>query len=178
MEVIQVKDKKFEKSISYDKIQSAVKKIADDINRDYKNQSPLFIVILNGAFMFAADLFKHINLDCSITFLKLSSYQGTKSTSKVKKLIGLNEDIKNRKVIIVEDIIDTGITIENTIKSIQEYGPEDTKVCTLLLKPDALVKKVDLEYVGLEIPNDFIVGYGLDYDGFGRNLPDIYKIVE
>lgn len=178
METITVKDKKFSLFIPSSEIQKSIKTLADKINADFKNEKPLFIVILNGAFMFAADLFKHIKLDCEISFAKLASYEGTKSTSHVKKLIGLAENIKDRKIIIVEDIIDTGITIDNIIKEIEQQHPQQIKICTLFFKPMALKKEIKIDYIGMEIPNDFIVGYGLDYDGQGRNLPDIYKIAE
>lgn len=178
MATITVKDKQFSLFIPASEIQESIKKVADKINLEFNNEKPLFIVILNGAFMFAADLFKHIKLDCEISFAKLASYEGTKSTSKVKKLIGLAENINGRKVIIIEDIIDTGITIDNIIQEIKQQNPKQIKICTLFFKPQALQKKVEIDYIGMEIPNDFIVGYGLDYDGQGRNLPDIYKLAE
>lgn len=178
MSKVKLHDKEFAISITSKEIDAAVAKVAEGINRDFHGERPLLVVILNGAFMFASDLMKKLTVDCEVTFLKLSSYQGTTSTEKIKKLIGLNEDIKGRKVIVVEDIIDTGFTINDTINSINEHEPADIKISTLLFKPQALKKPVDIDYVGFEIPNDFIVGYGLDYDGLGRNLPDIYKIIE
>jgi hypoxanthine phosphoribosyltransferase len=135
------------------------------------------MVVLNGAFMFASDLFKGLNINCEISFVKLSSYCGTSSTENVKHLIGINEDLKGRDIILVEDIVDTGITIEYMIKKLQKYQVADIKIATLLLKPDKYNKEYNIDYVAIEIPNDFIIGYGLDYDGFARNLPDIYKIV-
>jgi hypoxanthine phosphoribosyltransferase len=177
MKTITVKDKLFSLSIDSSEILKSVEQVANNINKDYKNDIPFFIVILNGSFMFAADLFKKIIMPCEISFMKLSSYQGMDTTHEVKTLIGLNEEIKGRKVVIIEDIIDTGITIENLIEQIKKYEPENIKIATLLFKPNAFQKDFKIDYIGIEIPNDFIVGYGLDYDGFGRNLPDIYKVV-
>ncbi|OIP01476.1 MAG: hypoxanthine phosphoribosyltransferase [Bacteroidetes bacterium CG2_30_33_31] len=175
---IKVIDKNFEIFIHNSEIESAIKNVADKINIDYSGKKPLFIVILNGAFMFAADLMKNLNIDCEVSFVKLSSYQGTKSTEKVKKIIGLNESIVGRNIIIVEDIIDSGITMENLLQEMNLLKPSDIKIATLLFKPAAFQKDFKIHYIGLDIPNDFIVGYGLDYDGYGRNLPDIYKLVE
>lgn len=176
---IKVLDKEFELFIPYEKIRSVVDKMGEEMNRDLAGKKPLFLCVLNGAFMFAADIFKRISLlDAEISFVKLASYEGTSSTGRVKELIGLNEDLEGRTVVVLEDIIDTGITIENTIKQIQAKNAAEVYVATLLLKPDALIKEVKMDYIGLEIPNDFIVGYGLDYDGCGRNLIDIYKVVD
>lgn len=175
---IKVLDKEFELFIPYEKIRSVVEKMADDMNRDLAGKSPLFLCVLNGAFMFAAEVFKRVSLlDTEISFVKLASYEGTSSTGKLKELIGLNEDLQGRTVVILEDIIDTGITIENTIKQIKAKNAAEVYVATLLLKPEALIREINIDYVGLEIPNDFIVGYGLDYNGRGRNLIDIYKVV-
>ena len=177
MDIIKVKDKEFSKFIYLDTILDAVSKVADQINQDYADKNPLFLVVLNGAFMFASDLMKKINIECEISFVKLSSYSGTNSTETVKNLIGINEELKNRSVILVEDIVDTGITIEHMIEELKKFEPLDVKIATLLLKPEKYNKAHKIDYVAIEIPNDFIVGYGLDYDGFARNLPDIYKIV-
>ena len=152
--------------------------MAKEINHDLKDKDVVFIGILNGAFMFASDLFRKIKLDCQITFVKLASYTGDTSRGKVKQLIGLGEQIKGKTVVILEDIVDTGITLDTIIKQINGFEPEEILVVTLLFKPDAIKKAVDLDYVGIEIPNDFVIGYGLDFDGFGRNLPEIYKIIE
>jgi len=177
MKQVKLKDKVFEVSIPSDKIQHAITGIAHKINQDYKNKKvPLFISILNGSFMFTADLLKQINFDCEITFLKLSSYRGTSTTGSVKQLIGVNEKISGRDVIVLEDIVDTGITLEQIIKELKKFGATSVKITTLLLKPEAYNKDIGIDYVGMEIPNDFIVGYGLDYDGLGRNLPDIYTL--
>ncbi|MCD4679112.1 MAG: hypoxanthine phosphoribosyltransferase [Bacteroidales bacterium] len=176
--IIKVRDKEFSLFISFEEIDTAITKVANEINNDLKGQTPLFLVILNGAFMFAADLFKKIDLDCEISFVKLASYTGTQTSSIVKELLGLSEDIKGRTIIIVEDIVDTGITMESMIKQLKEKEVKEIRIATLLFKPDAFIKKYNIDYVGMKIPNDFIVGYGLDYNGHGRNLKDIYKIIE
>jgi hypoxanthine phosphoribosyltransferase len=156
-----------------------VEKLAEQMNEDLKGKAPLFLCILNGSFMFAAELFKRINLiETEISFVKLASYNGEKTTGNVKQLIGLNENIEGRTVVVLEDIVDTGITIDHIAEQLKALNPKEVKIATLLLKPDALQKKVQLDYVGLEIPNDFIVGYGLDYDGYGRNLLDIYSVIK
>lgn len=179
MKQVKIHDKEFELFISHEKIQSVVEIMADTMNEDLANKDPLFLCILNGSFMFAAELFKRIDfVETEISFVKLASYQGDKTTGKVKQLIGLNENIEGRTVVILEDIVDTGITISNIQEQLENLNPKEVLVATLLLKPDALKKEVDLRYVGLEIPNDFIVGYGLDYDGQGRNLIDIYTVIK
>ncbi len=178
MKKIKVKDLEFSISITAEELDKATQKVADEINRDLKGKSPLFLVILNGAFMFAADLFKKINIECEVSFVKLSSYVGTKTTSTIRELIGLDEILKDRYVVIVEDIIDTGITMENTIQKLKHLEAADVRIATLLFKPDAFQKDYPIDYIGMEIPNEFIVGYGLDYDGYARNLPDIYTLVK
>jgi len=178
MNEVTIFDKKFKPFIAAKQIDEAITRMAIEINKDYAGETPVFMAILNGSFMFASDLLKKINIPCSITFTKLSSYQGTQSTEKVQTLIGINEDIEGKKIIIIEDIIDTGITLSNFTEVLKAHKPADIKIATLLFKPDAFKKDFKIDYVGLRIPNDFIVGYGLDYNGFGRNLPDIYKIVE
>jgi len=175
---IKVIDKYFEPFIGSDKIKEIVEKMAIQLNNDLKNKDVIFLGILNGSFMFASDLYKQIDLPSQISFLKLASYQGTSTSGNVKRLIGINEDLIGKTVVVLEDIVDTGITIENIIKQLKGYEPADIRIATFLFKPDALKVKVKLDYVGLEIPNDFIIGYGLDYNGFGRNLADIYKISE
>lgn len=178
MKQVRVHDKMFELYIPYEKIRSVVEKMADQMNTDFANKNPLFICILNGSFMFAAELFKRIELvETEISFVKLASYQGDKTTGEVKQLIGLNENIEGRTVVILEDIVDTGITIDNILVQLTKLKPKELRIATLLLKPDALKKDVQLDYIGLEIPNDFIVGYGLDYNGHGRNLLDIYSVI-
>jgi hypoxanthine phosphoribosyltransferase len=176
--MIRVHDKYFEPFISNDEIQMAIDRLAVRINEDIKGKNPLFLVVLNGAFIFAADLFRRITTDCQVSFVKLSSYVGTQSTNTVRELIGLDEVLHGRTVIIVEDIIDTGITMAETIAKLKKLEAAEVKLATLLFKPDAFQKDFHIDYIGMKIPNDFIVGYGLDYDGHGRNLPDIYKIVE
>lgn len=179
MKRVKIHDKEFELFISYEKIRSVVEGLAETMNKDLEGKEPLFVCILNGSFVFAAELYKRIGIiDSEITFVKLASYEGEKSTGKVKQLIGLNEDIKGRTVVVLEDIVDSGITINNIMDQLKKMEPKEIKVATLLLKPDALTMKVELDYVGLEIPNDFIVGYGLDYDGKGRNLIDIYTVIK
>lgn len=179
MKNVTILDKEFELFIPYEKIRSVVDEMADKMNNDLKGKNPLFLCILNGSFMFAAEIFKRITLlDAEISFIKLASYSGTSTTGSVRELIGLNEDLEGRTVVVLEDIVDSGITIDKTIEQIRSKKPLEIKIATLLLKPDALRIQVPLDYIGLEIPNDFIVGYGLDYDGRGRNLIDIYKVTE
>ncbi|RLD63290.1 MAG: hypoxanthine phosphoribosyltransferase [Bacteroidetes bacterium] len=175
-EKIKVLDKEFKISIHYNEIQKRVEELAKTIDNDLKSKDVIFLGILNGSFMFAADLFKNIKIDCQISFLKLASYQGTSTTGKIKRLIGLNEDLKGKTVVILEDIIDTGITIENIIKQLKGYEPDEIKISTLLFKPTAYQKDIKIDYVGFEIPNDFILGYGLDYNGYARNLKHIYTL--
>jgi len=175
---IKVLDLTFETSIPEVAIQAEVKRIADEMNIDLADKNPIFLGILNGAFMFASDLFKQITIPCQITFLKLASYEGTSTTGTVKQLIGINQDLKNRVVIVLEDIVDTGITLDTIIRQLSGYQPKEILVATMLHKPEAATKKVKLDYVGMEIPNDFVLGYGLDYNGYGRNLPEIYTLVK
>ncbi|MDP2724412.1 MAG: hypoxanthine phosphoribosyltransferase [Bacteroidales bacterium] len=178
MNKIRIHDKQFEPFIGYTTIDEAIERLAHQMNKDLEGKTPLFLVILNGSFMFAADLLKKISIPCEISFVKLSSYVGTQSTEQVRELIGFNEEINNRTVIILEDIIDTGITMEKVLDRLNRMGAAEVKIATLLFKPSAFQKDFEIDYIGIEIPNDFIVGFGLDYDGFGRNLKDIYKIVE
>jgi hypoxanthine phosphoribosyltransferase len=179
MRNVTILDKEFELFIPYEKIRAIIEEMAEKMNNDLKDKNPLFICILNGSFMFAAEVFKRISLlDAEISFVKLASYSGTSTTGTVKELIGLNESLTGRTVVVLEDIVDSGITIAKTIEQIQSKNPLEIKIATLLLKPDALQVKVPLDYIGLEIPNDFIVGYGLDYNGRGRNLIDIYKVID
>lgn len=179
MKKVKILDKEFELFIPYEKIRGAVEQMADVMNKELAGKDPLFLCILNGSFMFAAELFKRINfVESEISFVKLASYSGDKTTGKVKQLIGLNEEIEGRTVVVLEDIVDTGITICNIQEQLAKLNPKEVQIASLLLKPDALQKEVDLKYVGMEIPNDFIVGYGLDYDGYGRNLLDIYSVVK
>ena len=178
MNTIQIKDKQFAVSIKEQDIQKEVIRVANEINRDLADKNPLFLSVLNGSFMFTADLLKHITITCEISFVKLASYQGVTSTGKIKEVIGLNEDIAGRTVVIVEDIVDTGLTMQRLLETLGTRNPESIHIASLLVKPDKLKVDLNIEYVAMEIPNDFIVGYGLDYDGFGRNYPDIYTVID
>lgn len=178
MSIVQIKDKRFKTFISEDEIQQRVKAVADRINHDMEGKKPLLLAVLNGSFVFAADLMRHITIPCEISFVKLASYEGTVSTGKVVEVMGLNEDITGRDVIIVEDIVDTGKTMERMLDTLGTRNPNSLHICTLLLKPEKLKIPLNIEYAAMEIPNDFIVGYGLDYDGLGRNLRDIYVVKE
>lgn len=176
--IIQVLDKKFQPYIKADKIKEQVDILADQINRDYKDQKPLFIAILNGSFMFASDLFKELTIEAEICFIKLASYKGTKSTGNVITAIGLDEPLKGRHVIIVEDIVDTGKTLAEFLPQLINQQPASLKIAALLHKPEALAHPLTIDYIGFNVPNKFLLGYGLDYDGLGRNLKEIYQLVE
>lgn len=178
MDIIKIKDKKFAISIREADIQREVARVAADINRDLAGKNPLFISVLNGAFMFTADLMKHLTLPCEVSFVKLESYSGLVSAGKVKQLIGLKENISGRTIVIVEDVVDSGITMKKLLDDLQEYNPKEIYIAALLVKPDSLKVELDIKYVGMRIPNDFIVGYGMDYDGQGRNYPDMYIVAE
>ena len=178
MSTIKVKDKEFRIFITASQIETAVQKIANQINIDYKGKDPLFLPILNGSFIFAADLLRKIHIPCQVSFVKFASYSGTSTTTEVKQLIGINEEIRSRNVIVLEDIVDTGITIDLLLKELKKYEPADVKIACFCHKPEAFVKSFRIDYSGMSIPNEFIVGYGLDYDGYGRNLADIYKIMQ
>ncbi|MDD6853334.1 MAG: hypoxanthine phosphoribosyltransferase [Prevotella sp.] len=178
MSRVTIKDKTFETSIPEAEIQKRVKAVADRINSDFQGRVPVLLSVLNGSFVFAADLMRYLNIECEISFVKMASYEGTSSTGKVRKLIGVNTDLKGRDVIIVEDIVDTGVTMKNMLGMLKEYEPSSLHICTLLVKPEKLTVPLNIEYCAIEIPNDFIVGYGLDYDQLGRNLRDIYTVVE
>ena len=178
MGTIQVKDREFEVFLKEEDIQKEIKRVAAEINRDYVGKEPLFLCILYGSFMFAADLLKDVNIPCNVSFVKVSSYQGTDTTGKVKELMGLQEDVEGRHIIIVEDIVDTGYTMRDVLDSLAQEKAASVQVCALLCKPDKLKVDINLKYLAMNIPNGFIVGYGLDYDGFGRNSRDIYKIVK
>ena len=178
MSVIQIKDKRFKTFIPEEQIMKEVARVADEINRDLSGTNPLFISVLNGSFMFTADLMKHLTMPCEVSFVKLASYEGTSSTGKVKELVGLGDDITGRTVVIVEDIVDTGLTMKQLVETLRARGPKYIKIATLLVKPDKLKVELDINYVAMNIPNDFIVGYGLDYDGLGRNYRDIYTVIE
>jgi len=178
MTEIKVSDKKFCLFISESEILRGVKNVAENISRDLKDKDPLFICILNGAFLFASDLIRHLDFPCEVCFVRLKSYEGTKTEGKVKEIFGLVEDIENRNVVILEDIIDTGYTMSGLIEQLNKKNPASLRTAALLFKPKALQTPVKPDYVAMEIPNDFIVGYGLDYKGHGRNLRNIYKICD
>lgn len=173
---VKIKDKTFVTSIPEATIMKRVKEVAESISRDYADKNPLFIAVLNGSFVFAADLVREMSVPCEISFVKLASYQGTMSTGNVKEVIGINEDLAGRHVIILEDIIETGTTMKRMIESLGTRNPASVEICTLLFKPERLKADLDIRYVAFEIPNDFIIGYGLDYDQQARELRDIYVL--
>lgn len=176
--MIQVKDKSFEISIPEDKIQHEIKRVAHQIEADFTGKNPLFLPVLNGSFIFAADLLREIHIPCEVSFIKLASYQGLQTSGQVNEIIGLNRDLTDRHVVIVEDIIDSGFTMAHLLDTLHRHNPASISVCTLLTKPDALRVVVPIDYVCLEAPNIFLLGYGLDYDGYGRNMRDIYTLVK
>lgn len=176
--IIQVHDKQFEPYISAGQINEQINKLGSQINKDYAGKVPLFIAILNGSFIFAADLFKTITIEAEISFIKLASYKGTKSTGNVITSIGLDEPLKNRHVVIVEDIVDTGKTLHQFLPQLINQQPASLKIAALLHKPEALKFPISIDYLGFEVPNKFLLGYGLDYVGLGRNLKEIYQLVE
>jgi len=177
MSRVKILDKTFETSIPEAEIKKRVKEVAARLNKDMEGKKPLFLAVLNGAFIFAADLMREITIPCEISFVKLASYQGVTSTGKVQEVIGLNEDLTGRHVVIVEDIVDTGRTMKQMIESLGTRHPASVHICTLFVKPDKLEEPIDIEYAAFSIPNDFILGYGLDYDQEGRNLREIYTLV-
>ena len=178
MQTINVKDKSFSLFIPEKEILKEVKRIATQINRDYAGKEPVFLAVLNGSFIFAADLMKEVKLPCEISFVKMASYQGVNTTGQIREVIGLNVDLTDRPVIVVEDIVDTGLTMAHMLEVLKKQNPASIDICTLLLKPGKLQVDLNIRYCCLEIPNDFIVGYGLDYDGYGRNTRDIYTLVK
>ena len=178
METIQIKEKRFKTFIEEKEILAQVKRVAQEINHDLAGKNPLFLCVLNGSFMFAADLAKELTLPCEFSFVKLSSYVKDASSGTVKELIGVGSNVEGRTVVIVEDIVESGITMQHMLETLKEKKVKEVRVATLLTKPDKLEVDLKLDYVAMEIPNDFIVGYGLDYDGYGRNYRDIYTVVE
>ena len=178
MSTIKVLDKEFELYIKQEDIEATIKGIANQINEEYKDKNPLFLVMLNGAFMFASQLFKEIVIDCETSFVKYSTYSGTQSTCEVKELIGLNSNLKGRNVIIIEDIIDSGFTMNCLLQKLEAMEVGSAKIATMLFKPDAFKFNYKIDYIGMNIGNEFIVGYGLDYNEYGRNHASIYKVVE
>ena len=176
MNTIQVHDKSFISFLSHEEILTQVERIAQQINTDYSGKCPLFIAILNGSFMFGSDLFKSLDIEAEICFIKLASYKGIKSTGQVTTSIGLDVSLKDRDVILIEDIVDTGKTLHEFLPQLYNQNPSSIRIASLLHKPDALLYPVKVDYLGFEVPNKFLVGYGLDYDGLGRNLKEIYQL--
>lgn len=178
MSIIKVHDRNFEPFILAKQIEARVSAIAQEITQEYEGKNPLFLAVLNGAFILAADLFRKINFQSEISFAKISSYSGTSTTENIKQLIGFSEAIAGRHIIIIEDIIDTGLSMQHVLKQVHNQNPASVKVLTLLFKPKSLKVAITPDYVGFEIEPKFVLGYGLDYDGLGRNLPDIYAEVQ
>jgi hypoxanthine phosphoribosyltransferase len=178
MSIIRVHDKNFEPYLSAGQIAEKIRGMAEGLNRDYAGEKPLFIAILNGAFMFASDLFKEITIEAEISFIKLASYKGTKSSGQVITAIGLDLDLIGRHVVILEDIVDTGKTLSEFLPQLEHQQPASLKIAALLHKPEATVYPIRVDYLGFSVPNKFLLGYGLDYDGLGRNIPSIYQLVE
>jgi hypoxanthine phosphoribosyltransferase len=178
MSIVKIKDKTFKTSYTEAQIKERIKEMAQRINHDMEGKNPLLLSVLNGAFMFTADLMRELTIPCEVSFVKLASYQGVTSTGKVKEILGINEDLTDRHVIIVEDIVDTGRTMKQMIESLGTRRLASVHICTLFLKPDNVQEDLHVDYVCFTIPNDFIVGYGLDYDQQGRNLPEIYTLYE
>ena len=176
--MIEVFNKKFQPYLKAESIQEQVEQIAGRLNQDYEGLRPIFIAILNGSFMFASDLFKSITIEAEICFIKLSSYEGTGSTGNVVTLIGLDKSLKNRHIIILEDIIDTGKTLHEFLPQVMEQQPASLKIAALLHKPEAMIFPIVIDYLGFKVPNKFLLGYGLDFNGLGRNLKEIYQLVE
>ena len=178
MNRVTIKDKTFEVSIPEAQVKERVRELAQQMSRDLEGKNPLFLGVLNGAFIFAADLMREMTIPCEISFVKLASYQGTTSTGTIKEVIGINEDLTGRTVVIVEDIVESGLTIKRMMEQIGTRNPASVQVCTLFFKPEKLKEDLTLDYVAFSIPNDFIVGYGLDYDQQGRQLRDVYSLCE
>ena len=174
---ITLHDKEFKPYLSAPELTAAIAEVAGQLNQDYAGRQLLFVVVLNGSFMFAADLLKHISLPCEVCFIRVASYQGTSSSGEIKEVLGLTEELRDRHVVIVEDIVDTGHTMRMLLDTLGAQQPASLEVATLFLKPECLLHELPIRYVGLRIPNDFIVGYGLDFDGLGRNYPDVYQAV-
>ena len=178
MSTIKIHDREFVKSIPSDEITREVKRVAAQINKDYAGKRPVLLGVLNGCFMFASELMRNLEIECEISFVKLSSYQGTNSTGVIREVLGLSESITGRDVIIIEDIVDTGLTMQNMLETLGTREPASIQIASLFVKPSRLKVPVDVRYAVFTIPDRFIVGYGLDYDGLGRNLPDVYDVVE
>ncbi len=174
---VRVKDKDFVLSVPARRLRDEVRRVAGEISRDYAGRSPLFLPVLNGAFVFASDLLRLVRLECQVSFVKLRSYEGVESAGRVCDLIGVGPEVEGRDVVVVEDIVDTGLTMSHMLESLRRLRPASVAVCSLLVKPGKLRCPLDVRYCALRIPDDFVVGYGLDYDGYGRNLRGIYTIV-
>jgi hypoxanthine phosphoribosyltransferase len=178
MSIVKIKDKTFQTSITESEIKQRVKELAAKLSNDLKGKNPLLLGVLNGSFIFAADLMREMTIPCEISFVKLASYQGITSTGKVHEVLGINENLSGRDIVIVEDIVDTGRTMKQMVESLGTRNPASIHICTLFVKPDKLEEPLDIEYAAFSIPNDFILGYGLDYDQQGRWLKEIYTLVE
>ena len=176
--MIRLKDKTFKEYISATQIREVIHDLAKEMTADLKDSNPLFLAVLNGSFIFAADLFREFEFDCEICFVKLASYSGTTSKGKVDNVIGLNKDINGRTVVVLEDIVDTGDTVAHLLDILTQHEPRAVKFATLLYKPETYKKNIKLDYVGIKVPADFLIGYGLDYDGLGRNLKGIYVLTK
>jgi hypoxanthine phosphoribosyltransferase len=174
---ISLHDKQFTPYLPAAQILEAVRTMAARLNQDYAGQKPLFIAVLNGSFMFAADLMKQMTIDCEVAFIRVSSYEGTASTGEIKEILGLQEEVAGRHLVVVEDIVDTGHTMQALLQQLQAKQPASVEVATLFTKPECLQHELSMRYIGIELPNEFIVGYGLDYNGLGRNYPDVYKVL-
>ncbi len=178
MSIVKIKDKTFETSISEEEIKQRVKELAQRLSKDLEGKNPLMLAVLNGSFIFAADLMREMTIPCEISFVKLASYQGTTSTGKIKEVIGINEDLSGRTIVIVEDIVESGKTMKRMVETLGTRNPASIHICSLFVKPEKLEVDLDIEYAAFSIPNAFIVGYGLDYDQQGRHLKDIYSLKE
>ncbi|AYA37181.1 hypoxanthine phosphoribosyltransferase [Hymenobacter oligotrophus] len=174
---ISLHNKAFAPYLSEAQLIAAVRAVAQQLNRDYAGKKPLLLAVLNGSFMFASDLMKELTIDCEISFIRVASYQGTSSTGEIKEILGLQEAVEGRHLVVLEDIVDTGHTMKALLAQLQAKQPASVEVATLLIKPECLQHQLDIKYQGLAIPNDFVVGYGLDYDGLGRNYRDLYRAV-
>jgi hypoxanthine phosphoribosyltransferase len=174
---ITLHDCQFSTYMYEEEIIARIHMLAEQLEQDYSGKNPLFLAVLNGSFMFTADLMKRVNIPCEISFIRMSSYQDMQSTGKVREVLGLTENIEGRDVVVIEDIVDTGHTVNALLQQLNEKKPASIEIITLLMKPECLQHQLDVKYVAKSIPNDFVVGYGLDYNGLGRNLRDIYKIV-
>lgn len=178
MKTVTINDRTFRVSMTGEEIRRRVQAVADRLNKDMAGKNPLFLSVLNGSFIFTADLLRMITIPCEVSFVKLASYQGITSTGKIKEVIGINENLTGRTIVIVEDIVDSGLTMKRMLETLGTRQPESVHICSLLVKPGKLKVDLDIEYAVMNIPDDFVVGYGLDYDQQGRNLPDLYTVTD